>query len=285
MADTGGVSSPTLDITPLRSVAAVAHCGGVHRAAATLHLTQSTVSAHIRRLEKETGAPIVAKAGRGVRFTEHGERLLAAAERILAAHDEAVAELVAPARKTLIVATTEHGADHLIPSLSRRLGELPGGYNAQFRLGRSTYVADAVGAGAADIAVFLAAAGHPDAVGTLPLCWYAAKEFQPVEGPLPVIMFDDPCVLRAPAVAALRAVPGGTEIVAQAANLSGLYSATRAGLGVTLLPEIDGGADGIRPVDGLPVPAPVALAVSFAERVPERVRRAVRRDAAALTTS
>ncbi|MFC7753199.1 LysR family transcriptional regulator [Tsukamurella soli] len=275
------MSDPVLDILPLRSVVAVARCGGVHRAAATLHLTQSTVSAHLRRIEKETGAAVVAKAGRGIRFTEHGERLLAAAERILAAHDEAVSTLVAPSRKTLVVATIEHGADHLIPVLSNLLSELPGGYSAQFRLDRSAYVADAIGAGAADVAVFLAPAGHPDAVGTLPLCWYAAKDFVAGAGPLPIIVFDAPCVLRAPATGAAHALPGGATVVAEAANLAGLYAATRSGLGVTLLPEIDA-VDGIRPMDGLPAPAPLALAVSFSERVPERVRRAVRRDVAAL---
>ena len=34
----------TLDIAPLRSLVAVAAAGGFHRAAATLHLTQSAVS-------------------------------------------------------------------------------------------------------------------------------------------------------------------------------------------------------------------------------------------------
>jgi DNA-binding transcriptional LysR family regulator len=40
-----------LDMTALRSFVAVAETGGVTRAADKLHLTQSTVSIQIRRLE------------------------------------------------------------------------------------------------------------------------------------------------------------------------------------------------------------------------------------------
>lgn len=41
-----------LDIVPLRSVVTVADFGGVHRAAAVLHVTQSTVSQHLRKIEQ-----------------------------------------------------------------------------------------------------------------------------------------------------------------------------------------------------------------------------------------
>ena len=64
--------SQVLDIAPLRSVVAVADCGGFHRAATVLHLTQSAVSQHVRRVEAVVGGPVVEKSGRGVAFTELG---------------------------------------------------------------------------------------------------------------------------------------------------------------------------------------------------------------------
>jgi hypothetical protein len=51
-----------LDIAPLRSVVAVADCGGFHRAAAALHLTQSAVSQHLRKIEAVVGAPVVERS-------------------------------------------------------------------------------------------------------------------------------------------------------------------------------------------------------------------------------
>lgn len=46
-----------LDIAPLRSLVAVADCGGFHRAAAALHLSQSAVSQHLRKVESVVGEP------------------------------------------------------------------------------------------------------------------------------------------------------------------------------------------------------------------------------------
>ncbi|MFD0493202.1 helix-turn-helix domain-containing protein [Streptomyces rhizosphaericus] len=58
-----------LDIVALRSLIAVADYGGFHRAAGALALSQSTVSQHIRRLEKSLGRPVVERDGRKTRFT------------------------------------------------------------------------------------------------------------------------------------------------------------------------------------------------------------------------
>ena len=276
------MAEPILDIVPLRSVVAIARCGGVHRAAEALHLTQSTVSAHLRRLEKSTGGTIVEKAGRGIRFTDHGNRLLGHAQIILDAHDTAVHALASPTTRTLSVAATEHGADRLIPELSRGFGTLPGGWSAQFRFDRSAQIAGAVERGLADVAVFLAPLDHPDAVGPIALHWYATREWRRPDDAVPVLLFDDPCVLRAPAADALARNGIDYVVAAEAANLAGLYSAARSGLGVTLLPAIDA-TDGLVAVDTMPAMPPIALAVSVGARVPEPVRAAVRRAAASLT--
>ena len=47
-----------LDLELLRAFVAVADCGGFHRAAERLNLTQSTVSQQIKRLELETKRPL-----------------------------------------------------------------------------------------------------------------------------------------------------------------------------------------------------------------------------------
>lgn len=115
--------SQVLDIAPLRSVVAVADCGGFHRAATVLHLTQSAVSQHVRRIEAVVGGPVVEKSGRGVAFTELGHRLLAHARTILAAHDAALTDLGAAEERVLVIGATEHGADVLLPGLTGVLGK------------------------------------------------------------------------------------------------------------------------------------------------------------------
>jgi hypothetical protein len=57
----------------LRSFVAVAECGGFHRAAEQLNLTQSTVSQQIKRLEFETKRPLFRRTTRTVALTDDGE--------------------------------------------------------------------------------------------------------------------------------------------------------------------------------------------------------------------
>ncbi|GLE52095.1 hypothetical protein ATCCBAA256_16690 [Mycobacterium montefiorense] len=105
-----------LDIAPLRSLVAVADCGGFHRAAAALHLSQSAVSQHLRKIESVLGEPVVQRCGRGVLFTEIGQRVLRHARTILAAHDAALDDLGATEQRVLTVGATEHGADVMLPA-------------------------------------------------------------------------------------------------------------------------------------------------------------------------
>jgi hypothetical protein len=71
-----------LDFELLRTFVAVADCGGFHRAAERLNLTQSTVSQQIKRLELETKRPLFRRT-RSVALTDDGEMLLGDARRLL----------------------------------------------------------------------------------------------------------------------------------------------------------------------------------------------------------
>jgi DNA-binding transcriptional LysR family regulator len=80
----------------LRSFAAVAECGGFHRAAERLNLTQSTVSQQIKRLELETKRPLFRRTTRTVALTDDGEMLLGDARRLLQLEEAARRRLTAP---------------------------------------------------------------------------------------------------------------------------------------------------------------------------------------------
>ncbi|MFE3542720.1 LysR family transcriptional regulator [Nocardia sp. NPDC059177] len=51
---------------------AVARSGSIRRAAAQLHVTEAAVSAAVAHVEKQLGAKLVARAGRGITLTEAG---------------------------------------------------------------------------------------------------------------------------------------------------------------------------------------------------------------------
>lgn len=82
-----------LDATRLRVLVAVAKYGSVTGAAQALNYAQPSISHHIARLEAETGAKLMERAGRGVKLTEAGQLLAERAEEILGRLDAAEAEL------------------------------------------------------------------------------------------------------------------------------------------------------------------------------------------------
>ena len=84
-----------LDATRLRVLVAVARSGSVTAAAQALNYAQPSISHHIARLEAETGAKLMERAGRGVRLTDAGRLLAERAEEILGRLDSAEAELAA----------------------------------------------------------------------------------------------------------------------------------------------------------------------------------------------
>ncbi|MEV0582013.1 LysR family transcriptional regulator [Nonomuraea sp. NPDC050310] len=84
-----------LDVIRLRVLLAVARRGSVTAAARDLHYSQPSVSHHLSRLEAETGAKLVQRAGRGIRLTEAGRLLAERAAEIIARLDAASEELAA----------------------------------------------------------------------------------------------------------------------------------------------------------------------------------------------
>jgi molybdate transport repressor ModE-like protein len=84
-----------LDLTRLRVLVAVARTGSVTAAARSLHYSQPSVSHHLARLEAETGAKLVQRAGRGVRLTHAGRQLADRGAEILGRLDAAETELAA----------------------------------------------------------------------------------------------------------------------------------------------------------------------------------------------
>jgi LysR family transcriptional activator of mexEF-oprN operon len=73
-----------LDLNLLRVFAVVADSGGVTEAARRLYLTQSAISAALRRLTTVVGAPLFVRSGRGIALTSRGERLRVGLEAHLA---------------------------------------------------------------------------------------------------------------------------------------------------------------------------------------------------------
>ena len=82
-----------LDPELVRTLLVVDEADSVGGAADLLHVSESAVSARLRKLGELTGAPIVRANGRGIALTPHGRRVLAAGRTLVTAHDDVVRRL------------------------------------------------------------------------------------------------------------------------------------------------------------------------------------------------
>ncbi len=267
----------TLDIGPLRTLVAVADCGGFRRAAEHLHLSQGGVSQHVRRLESAVGRPLVERHGRGSRFTADGEQLLASARRLLALHDETLRGL-AVERPQVTIGSTEHAAARILPALSTTVERAWPDVDVRYRIDRGSRLLDGLSTGKVDLALLLNAGAQPGAatVGELGLTWFSAPGWQqPARpAPVPVVAFDNPCELRKRALETLERRGLPAVISAEATQLAGVQAAVSAGLGVALL-AYDEAPAGLVPCPSLPAPEPLPLVVCPRPGLPGAVVRLV----------
>ncbi|MDF3932525.1 LysR family transcriptional regulator [Pseudomonas citronellolis] len=84
-----------MDIKQLKFLCALDETRHFGQAAARCHVTQPTLSMRLRSLEEELGLELVRRGQRFEGFTEAGERVLAWARSLLAAHDGLYAEAAA----------------------------------------------------------------------------------------------------------------------------------------------------------------------------------------------
>ncbi len=81
-----------LDPRLLQTFVRAAQTGSLSTAALQVGRTQSAVTMQMQRLEEALGQTLMHRSGSGIRLTSTGEKFLAYAERILKAHDEALAD-------------------------------------------------------------------------------------------------------------------------------------------------------------------------------------------------
>ncbi len=246
----------SLDLDHLRTLVAIADCGGFGKAAAALHISQPALSQHIRLLERALKRKLFEKDGRVMRLTEHGEEVLAEARRLLSAHDDALDRLRVQSRqRTVVVGSSEHSAEQVLPEMIRSLRAAFPDVSTRFEIGRSTRLAEAVERGTVDFAFILASRGDEAGreIGRMPLRWYSSPSWVPPEHgePIALVAFEEPCALRERALAALGA-DHRVVVAGQSTTLEGVLAGVRAGLGVALLPSAGGDPVGLIARDDLP---------------------------------
>ena len=197
-----------LDFELLRAFVAVADCGGFHRAAERLNLTQSTVSQQIKRLELETKRPLFRRTTRSVALTDDGEMLLGDARRLLQLEEAARHRLAAPRLSgTVRLGVVEEVAGGSLPSALGRFAKLHAGVKLEVQIGVSAELIEQLNAGRLDVVFAKRPLGTSKGrlVWREPLVWAAADTFDLVPGAaLPLALYRERSVSREAALAALN---------------------------------------------------------------------------------
>jgi DNA-binding transcriptional LysR family regulator len=284
-----------LELDLLKTFVAVAECGGFHRAAEQLHLTQSTVSQHIKRLELEAKRPLFRRTTRAVALTDDGEMLLGDARRLLQLEETARHRLTAPQLSgTVRLGAVEEVAGGSLPPALGRFASLHRHVKLEVQIGVSSELIELLDRGRLD--VVLAKRPLGTSRGRLawrePLLWAAAETFDLVPGaPLPLALYREHSVSREAALRALRGSDASWEINYTSPSLTGVRAAALAGLAITPLPasaitnglRVLGVSDGLPPLPDLefaiferarPAAAAAALAEALATLVQSADHRA-----------
>ena len=147
-----------MDTQFLNTFVVVADLGSMAAAARVLNITPAAVAQQIRTLERELGAPLIARAGRTVSLTEEGSRILQRARDLL----RDVADMRSVANDSEVSGELRLGAcptalAGMLPDILARMVEAFPQINVYIRPGYSAELYRAVETGELDAAVVLQA--------------------------------------------------------------------------------------------------------------------------------
>jgi DNA-binding transcriptional LysR family regulator len=246
-----------MDLRQLEIFAKVAELGSFSRAAEALHLTQPTVSEHIRTLEDELGVRLLDRLGRGTGTTRAGQLLLSYATRMLALSREARQALEGfqgRMRGELVVGASTIPGEYILPVLLGRFREKFPEVSTTLVIGDSQTVVDWVGQGRVEVGVVGARlprrglefrelmpdeevvavpAGHP---------WQGRAEISLDElAGAPLLIRERGSGTRAALEKALERVGmdlGALRIVGEIGSSQAIKQAVKAGMGITIISRL-----------------------------------------------
>jgi DNA-binding transcriptional LysR family regulator len=167
-----------LDLELLRSFVSVVDAGSFTRAGERVHRTQSTVSQQIKRLEDELGCPLLNRTGKQVVPTEHGERLLSYARRLLSLAEEARDVLARPGNEGAVrLGIPQDFAAFRLTKLLATFARSHPGLRLDVRADQSVYLQRDLERGDLDLALIKRDAGGDGGIAAWPerLHWVTSK--------------------------------------------------------------------------------------------------------------
>lgn len=249
-----------LDIDSLRAFRAIVEAGSFTGAASRLHLTQSAVSWKMKRLEERLGHALLIRSTGSIELTAVGSELLAHAERILDAHDDAVASLELSELSGVVrLGCNDYPElDDVAGTIRRYLSRNPK-VRVHTRIALSTILRNWLVSGELDLALiqlFRDEVGENDTVlWADEMVWIASPDLTPdADGRMPIVTFGKHGFYRP--VIEQRLEQAGIEsyVALECESSHGVVGAVQAGLGLGVINRRVADGCEVSDVDDLTLP-------------------------------
>ncbi len=239
----------------LRAFVTIADTGSFTSAADRLHMTQSTISQQLGRLEQSVGQGLIDRAARPVRPTPAGERLLGPARRILSLQRDAAAMLSDPVGTSVLrIGLPEDIATVPMMSAFARFSTSHREIRLDVTTGLSRDIARRYRAGDFDIAIVKEAAAQPDHRASFaePMAWFqAADGLNDWPDPIPLVAFPPGALYRDAMFERIEGLGRRWYIAFTGSSLDSVATAVTTGMGLSLLPVAAMAGRAVRPYHGL----------------------------------
>jgi DNA-binding transcriptional LysR family regulator len=139
-----------LDIHRLRVFLAVCEAGSFSQAASRIHLSQPTVSGHIKTLEEHLGTPLFNRRGKKVILTKAGQMLHPRARQIVSiaeSMERQMAMFLGLKKGRLEIGGSNVPGQYILPGLISRFKEGKEGIQIRVRIGDTLSISDLVANG------------------------------------------------------------------------------------------------------------------------------------------
>ncbi|SDN17942.1 DNA-binding transcriptional regulator, LysR family [Methylobacterium phyllostachyos] len=269
----------SLDIDLLRSFVMVAETGVLSRAADRIGRSQAALSMQMKRLEDLVGHPLLTRTGRGVLLTVQGDRLLVHARRILATHDDAVAEFSGGSLGgSLRFGCPDDYAQAFLPHLLRSFAQLHPAAAIAVVCAATPRLQAQLDRGGLDLALLSVSLGaERDILRREDLVWVASRDHAGIwPDPLPLALGDPDTLDHRAALATLDRAGRAYRIAYASGSLSGLLAVVRSGQAIAVLTRSAVSPDLkiLARTGGLPPLGRIGITIRIAERHASPLARA-----------
>ena len=223
-----------LNLDEIQTFQAVATSGNFTVAAENLHVTQSTISHQIKRLEERIGQKLFNRTTRSVELTLAGEHFLPYAEKLVEMSKAAEQSLSVDGMTGEVrIGVPEEFAYRNLTELLKRFRLHYPNVVLAIEVGVGSTLSEKLASGGLDLIIVKEAPGSESSIKKEPLVWVGRKELLALET-LPFAFYPGSCVFRRVAIEALQSQDIPYSVILISASLEALRIAADAGTVITV---------------------------------------------------